>query len=215
MIKLGKVLLLGDSYTTFKEYIPNGYAAYYSDSPNSITDLVSVEGTWWHALLAQTDSTLVRNDSWSGSTICNTGYNATDVSDRSFIARLDRLIDGGFFEENEIDTVLVLGATNDSWANVPIGTELKYEGWEREELYSFLPALGYLTYRLSTLKARVVFILNSELKEEINTAVREACGKFNIELVELKKIDKIMGHPGIAGMKKITEQVLSHFENTK
>ena len=215
MIKLGKVLLLGDSYTTFKEYIPNGYAVYYSDSPNSITDLVSVEGTWWHALLAQTDSTLVRNDSWSGSTICNTGYNATDVSDRSFIARLDRLIDGGFFEENEIDTVLVLGATNDSWANVPIGTELKYEGWEREELYSFLPALGYLTYRLSTLKSRVVFILNSELKEEINAGVREACGRFGIELIELKKIDKIMGHPGIAGMKKITEQVLSHFENTK
>ena len=157
MIKLGNVLLLGDSYTTFKGYIPNGYAVYYSDSEKSETDVLTVEETWWHQVLSKTESNLVENNSWSGATICNTGYNGADFTDRSFITRLDNFINDGFFEKNKIDTVLVLGATNDSWSNAPIGDALKYEGWTKEDLYSFLPAMGYLATRLASLKIRVIF----------------------------------------------------------
>ncbi len=212
MKSLGNVLLLGDSYTTFKGYIPEGYAAYYSDSETSVTDAVAVEHTWWHQVIEKTGSNLVLNNSWSGSTVCNRGYNGNDSTRSSFITRLDALIDGGFFEENKIDTVLVLGGTNDSWANSPIGEALMYEGWTKDDLYSFLPAMGYLATRLSTLRARVVFISNTELKPEVTGGIKEACAHFGIELLELSKIDKIAGHPGIAGMKKIADQVLAHFE---
>ena len=37
------ILIFGDSYSTFKEYIPNGYAVYY---PN--LDIQKVEQTWWN-----------------------------------------------------------------------------------------------------------------------------------------------------------------------
>ena len=211
MIKLGNVLLLGDSYTTFKGYIPEGYAAYYTESENSVTDVVRVEDTWWHQVLSKTESRLVLNSSWSGSTICNTGYNACNSTHSSFITRLDALINEGFFEKNEIDTLLVLGGTNDSWANSPIG-EMKWEGWTTEDLFSFRPAICYLLSRLSTLKARVVFILNSELKAEVTDGVKEACEHYGIELMSLWRIDKIKGHPGITGMKKIANQVLAYFE---
>lgn len=212
MIKLGNVLLLGDSYTTFKGYIPEGNAAYYSESEKSITDCVRVEDTWWHRVMSATDSRLVLNESWSGSTVCNTGYNAADFTDRSFITRLDRLIDADFFRENAIDTVLVLGGTNDSWSGAPIGERIMYEGWEKSDLYSFLPAIGYLGSRLSTIGARVIYIMNTELKPEINEGVRAVAEHFGNEFVALSKIDKIEGHPGIAGMKKIADGVLSYLE---
>ena len=212
MIKLGNVLLLGDSYTTFKGYIPEGYAAYYSESEKSITDARRVEDTWWHRVLSNTDSNLVLNCSWSGSTICNTGYDAQDFTDKSFITRLDRLIDGGFFKENKIDTVFVLGGTNDSWSDAPIGDELLFDSWTIEELYSFLPAMGYLASRLSTLDSRIIFILNSELKEEVTNGVKEACEYYGFELIELHDVDKIKGHPGTVGMKNIADQVLAYLE---
>ena len=98
MAKLGNVLLLGDSYTTFKGYIPEGNAAYYSTSEKSITDAVQVEQTWWHQVISKTESNLVLNESWSGSTVCNTGYNAADFTHVSFMTRLTKLIDGGFFK---------------------------------------------------------------------------------------------------------------------
>ena len=212
MIKLGNVLLLGDSYTTFKGYIPEGYAAYYSESDASVTDCVRVEDTWWHRVLSVTDSNLVQNNSWSGSTVCNTGYNAADFKDRSFITRLDRLIEGDFFRENGIDTVLVLGGTNDSWSGAPIGDGIMYEGWAQSDLYSFLPAIGYLGSRLSTVGARVIYIMNTELKPEINEGIKAVADRFGQETLELSKIDKISGHPGIVGMKKIAEQVLSYLK---
>lgn len=68
----GNVLIFGDSYSTFLNYIPEGYAHYYGDSSKS--DLDSVEQTWWYQLITETHSNLVLNDSWSGSTVCNTGY---------------------------------------------------------------------------------------------------------------------------------------------
>lgn len=212
MIKLGNVLLLGDSYTTFKDHIPEGHAVYYSESDKSVTDCVRVEDTWWHRVISATDSHLVRNDSWSGSTVCNTGYNAADFTRLSFITRLDKLIDADFFRENKIDTVLVLGGTNDSWSGAPIGERIMYEGWEKSELYSFLPAIGYLGSRLSTVGARVIYIMNTDLKPEITEGIKAVAEHFGNEFIPLSKIDKIGGHPGIAGMKKIADQVLAYLE---
>jgi len=213
MKSLGKVLFLGDSYTTFKGYIPEGYAAYYSSSEDSVTDATRVEDTWWHRLIEKTGSEIVLNSSFSGSTICNTGYNGNDSTRTSFITRLDALINEGFFDKNEIDTFIILGATNDSWSGAPIGNAVKYSDWTVDDLFSFLPAMGYLASKIAGVKAgRKLFVLNTELKPEINEGVREACAHYGIELLELKRIDKIAGHPGICGMKKIADQVLAYFE---
>ena len=81
-------LIFGDSYSTYAGHIPEGYAVYYSGKRATPPDLEDVSETWWHRLITETGSTLVRNDSWSGSTICYTGYNNTDCSETSsFICR--------------------------------------------------------------------------------------------------------------------------------
>ncbi|MBQ8588463.1 MAG: hypothetical protein IJ454_03635, partial [Clostridia bacterium] len=85
---LGNVFILGDSYSTFQGYIPEGYAHYYGEEgPNYLesnpemkltaNDVCDVAHTWWYDLVKE-NGTLLRNCSWSGTTICNTGYHGKD-----------------------------------------------------------------------------------------------------------------------------------------
>lgn len=211
MIDIGNVFILGDSYSTFEGHIPAGYHPYYTSAGRPETDVDRVEQTWWHQLIAETQSELVLNCSWSGTTICHTGYKGEDCAAKSFVARLDKLIGEGWFAANRIDTLFVFGATNDSWAGSPVGEPMD-EGWVKADLYKVLPAVGYLTHRLAeTLpEARLIFILNTGLKPEIADGIRAACAHNGVEVLELHDIDKQHGHPTIQGMGEIKEQVLAY-----
>ena len=127
MLDLGNIFILGDSYSTFTGLIPEGYGSWYSAEPKPETDVTQADQIWWKRLLAQAEGNVVLNDSWSGSTVCCTGYDGKDFSFCAFINRLDKYLEEGFFKKNRIDTFFILGATNDSWSDAPIG-ELQYEG---------------------------------------------------------------------------------------
>ena len=197
------VSILGDSYSTFQGYLEpdTNYVWYFDGTPRTQTDVTSVTQTWWHQLIAAKGWRLLKNNSFSGSTICNTGYRQEDVTRNSFLARMDNL--GG-----APDIIYIFGGTNDAWANSPIG-EYKYEAWTKQDLYSFRPAMAYMLHymTLRSLNTQIIFILNSELKEEVNASVREICKHYGVKLVELHDIDKKGGHPSIAGMKAITDQL--------
>lgn len=86
------VSILGDSYSTFEGYLqPDTNSIWYYTLPRHKTDVVSVRQTWWHQLIRENDYRLCVNNSFSGATICNTGYRKADYSDRSFITRMDEL----------------------------------------------------------------------------------------------------------------------------
>lgn len=212
MVNLGNVLIFGDSYSTFEGYIPEGYSVYYGKVSACNNDITKVQETWWYPLIKEAGGNLVLNSAYSGSTICNTGYSGrSEGPDITFIQRLDCLIEKGFHKENKIDTILVCGSTNDSWANSPLGEE-KTSGWEKEDLYDFLPAVNYFYHRLKEnfKDARIISIFNTGLKDEITEGHKKACDRYGIETVELYDIDKIEGHPGITGMNQIKEQVLTY-----
>lgn len=207
-MKLGNTVIFGDSYSTFKGYIPEGYSVYYHET-REIPDVRRVEDTWWHKLTAELEGNILRNDSWSGSTICYTGYNGVDCSkSSSFIYRINKLEAEGFFRDNKLDTVLIFGGTNDNWANAPIG-EMKYSDWNKEELYNVLPAICYFINRVKELApdARVVCIINTELKNVVTDGFINACEHYGVEYVKLSDIDKMNGHPSIKGMESIKEQI--------
>jgi len=197
------VSILGDSYSTFQGYLEpdTNYVWYFDGTPRTQTDVTSVTQTWWHQLISAKGWRLLKNNSFSGSTICNTGYRQEDVTRNSFLARMDNL--GG-----APDIIYIFGGTNDAWANSPIG-EYKYERWTRQDLYSFRPAMAYMLHHMTLryLNTQIIFILNSELKEEVNASVREICKHYGVKLVELHDIDKKGGHPSIAGMKAIADQL--------
>ena len=60
--------------------------------------------------------------------------------------------------------------------------------------------------------ARLLFMLNSELKESINESVHTICRHYGVECLDLHDIDKQLGHPSQKGMKAIAEQVLERLK---
>lgn len=213
MIKLGNVLILGDSYSTFQGFIPEGYDCYYGSDFHPEMDVKTVADTWWHQLISETESNLTLNCSWSGTTICKTGYGNVDRSEICFLGRLEKLINDGFFEKSKIDTFFVFGGTNDNWVPSPIG-ELKFKDWTSEELFSFCPAVCYLLNKLKTTLAgtRIICILNCDLKAEITENFISACKEYDIEYILLENIKKINGHPDKEGMTQIKNQILDYLE---
>ena len=95
------LLILGDSYSTYEGRVAKGCAVYYfknGSSPDLPVSKMELEETWWHRMLEATGVNLVMNNSWSGSTVCHTGWNGVDCSKiNSFIYRFRQLRDSGYF----------------------------------------------------------------------------------------------------------------------
>lgn len=201
-----KVAILGDSYSTFAGHLsPATNFPWYSADLNSDiaknNDVHSVEQTWWHQFVTKMGYELVCNNSFSGSTICHTGYNKEDYTDRSFITRLHHL--------GNPDIILIFGGTNDSWAGVPIG-EYQYEGWTNADLYNFRPAFAYMLHNLRQLypQAKIYNITNSELSEAVTVSADEICRHYNVPNLLLKDVEKQWGHPSVKGMEAICNQLI-------
>ena len=199
--------VLGDSYSTFEGYIPEGNACWYFNNSDSENDVRNVEETWWYQFGQKNGYDLLLNESYSGSTICNTGYDGADYSDRAFTSRMFNVTAGN------PDLIVIFGGTNDSWANAPIG-ELKFNDWTSTDMYSCLPACCFmLEYFTAVAKdSQIVFLINSELKKEVTEGITAACEHYGVQCLLLKDIDKIWGHPSIKGMTQISDQ-LSDFLN--
>ena len=207
MLKLGNILIFGDSYSSFEGWNPKGNGVWYVSGGHERSDVCAVEETWWHQLVSETDSTLVLNESYSGATVCNT--ERPTIPHTSFVYRLDALIEGGFFRENKIDTVFVFGGTNDSWIDSPVG-ENRYDNFTSASLDCVLPAFCYLLDRLQKVapQARIVPILNLGLKEEIREGFLLACRHYGVTPVCPQSISKQSGHPDRRGMTEIKDAII-------
>lgn len=206
-----RVTIFGDSYSTYEGYLtPDTNEVWYWAPPRTQqgNDVTSVEQTWWWQVVQRMGWQIDRVNSYSGSTVCCTGYGKADFTPRAFITRMSNL--------GEPDVILVCAATNDSWCGAPIG-EYKYGEWTREELFSFRPAMAKLCWGLRTQypRARVLFMLNSELRPEINESVHTICHHYDIPVLDLHDIDKQKGHPSQAGMKAMADQVVEYFKKNK
>lgn len=195
------VSILGDSYSTFEGYLqPDTNAVWYFPEPRQRNDVTSVGQTWWYKFIQESGYRLCVNNSFSGATICHTGYGKADYSDRSFVTRMNNL--------GCPDIILIFGGTNDSWAGVPLGN-YQYQGWTRKDLYQFRPAMAYMLehirYRYPNVE--VYFLLNCDLKAEIDESVKTICRHYGVPCLELKGIDKQEGHPSIRGMEQICTQL--------
>ena len=200
------IVIFGDSYSTFEGQMPEGYAYYYPK-----LDVVKKEQTWWSLFLKKTGYNLIRNDSWSGSTVGYTGYNNYDCSKTSsFICRYRKIKASGFFEKNRADTVIVLGGTNDSWADAPLG-EMKFFNWTEGDLLNVLPAICYFLHSLKAdlPHAEILCVINTDMKPEIQDCMEKVAERYGLKSLRLHDIDKENGHPTAKGMTEICEQIIS------
>lgn len=197
------VSILGDSYSTFEGYLtPDTMDIWYFENKQDPrrTDVESVGETWWMQLIKKKNWKLELNNSWSGSTICYTGYGDEDYRLRSFITRVPAL--------GSPDIILIFGGTNDSWSNAPVG-EYKYADWRRADLYTFRPAMACMLHKIKERypTADIYFISNDGLKPEITESMAQICKHYDVPMIQLENISKTAGHPNVKGMTQIAEQL--------
>mgnify|MGYP002625190271 FL=1 len=195
------ISILGDSYSTFKGYVlPDSNYVWYPQEKAENNDVQDIRQLWWHQLIREHGYRLCQNNSFSGATICHTGYKGEDYSDRSYCTRLRYL--------GSPDIILVFGGTNDTWAKSPIG-DYQYSDWSRHDLFKFRPAMAYL---LANLQNRypgtdIYVIINDILSENVTVSMKTICDHYHVPYIQLHDIDKQWGHPSQKGMTQIAEQV--------
>lgn len=201
--------ILGDSYSTFKDYTdPLNNLQWYppSDSATqgSENDVENVENTWWHLFANDYKSLLIQNNSYSGSCISYDSYGEGTIDGKnfSFVKRCENL--------KKAELIIIEGGTNDAWSNVSLG-EYKYSNWVESDFETFRPACSYvLDYiKRNNVGAKIVFILNDGLKSSITESIKNICNHYNVDVLELSNIKKSNKHPNIEGMKQIKEQLIN------
>ena len=205
MKSFGNVLIIGDSYSTFKGFNPDGYAYWY-ESNNPQTDVEKVSETWWYQLISETESNLILNDSYSGSTVCSTERES--IPGTHFNLRADRMISNGFFKKNRIDTIFIFGGTNDSWIDSPIG-DINYDQITEDDIKMILPAFSALISKLKAASpnSRIIPLINCDIKNAVADGFEEICRHYELTYIKFETIDKLFGHPNRKGMKQIKDAV--------
>lgn len=198
------VAILGDSYSTYEGYIPTGNEIwYFQPQRDDRTDVNDVKQTWWWKVVKEGGFKLGVNDSYSGATICYTGYRDEDYTKRSFVQRLANL--------GSPDILFVFGGTNDSWAGAPLG-EFKYNDIKHADLFCFRPAMAYMLQGLLDHypNTKIYVLINDGLSKDVTEAMKVISKHYSVPTIELSGIDKKGGHPTIKGMEQIKQQVLAH-----
>ena len=203
--------ILGDSFSTFEGYVtPDTNDVWYYER----IGVTSVEQMWWHKMATEMEWILDKNNSFSGSLICNFwGFNAgLYYKPHSFINRMDNLGDP--------DVIFIQGGTNDVWNGAYHG-EFVYSDWTEEDLEYYRPALAYMFDSMKRLypKAKLYFMIDMGLCDYdpvARTFVEDALKiayHYNIDCIKLYDIHKSWSHPDAEGQEDIARQVLEVLES--
>lgn len=208
--------ILGDSYSTYKGWIPEGYATWYGDGDTNIN---SVEETWWHLLMTECDLSLLCNCSYSGGTVCTTGYEAITDASQAFIVRMKIHFGEKDSAAPKPDLLFVEGGINDTFAS-PVGT-LQYKDWTEEDLKNSLPAYCYMLDYLKRHNpdTRIICMISDIVSPELRNGYTEACQHYNVEYLYFppKGSDTELfndGHPTTAGHRVIYDTVRKYLGNS-
>ena len=199
--------VLGDSISTFQDVTPPG-GVYYAPSSGPVTGVNAVEDTWWHKVITAKGGALLANNSWSGSTVAESGnLGAASVS------RIRKLGPDGVSP----NVVLIFTGLNDVSRYVPLEPfRGDYERMVRRVLDRY-PAAQVLCGTLATgYIGRPLFPKLTKFGgrlEGYNQAIREAAaaaGGMVVDLAalgeEYESMDGI--HPSGVGMGQVAEMWL-------
>lgn len=200
--------ILGDSYSTFTDYLTPSENASWYPQPNGDNNVKNVTETWWHMFASEQKCLLIQNNSYSGSTVCYDGYGtgSDDGKVTSFVTRCRNLTPS--------ELIIIEGGTNDYWAHAAMGS-YKYSDFTENDFETFRPALAYvLDYvKKHYVGSTVIFMLNSDLSNELNESVDTICGHYNVPVLKLESISKTDGHPNKDGMTAIKMQLVNFLKS--
>lgn len=194
------VSVMGDSYSAFDGWIPEGYIPWYSET-NTTNGITDVSLMWWYKLIKDNNLRLVVNSSYSGSTISNMGPNGK-VIDFSFIKRAVSDLGAGRITEEKPDLILIMGGLNDLRSPSELG-EVKYSDWTEDDLNMKIPSFCYMLDYLKKFNptAKIVHCVVDTLSAEMKTGMQAACEHYGVYYCPLSSMvgKLVAGHPSEVG----------------
>lgn len=201
------VSIIGDSYSAFAGWIPEGNSISYDGTYNGVT---SVSDMWWFKVIQKFNMSLMLNESWAGSTICNTGYGVSDATTTSFLTRITKRYGATNTLGQKPQVLFVLGGLNDTWANSPLGN-VKYSDWTTDDLKTVLGAYSKMINDILLYNPGIE-IINFEYAA-VSQAIRDGkaliCEHFGVKNVPISAVDSSAGHPTTTGMQQIVDQIIT------
>jgi len=191
--------VIGDSYSAFPAWIPEGNSSYYPSASDTVKNVTQM---WWYVLSKAINANPIVVDGWSGAKITTT---EGSTSDSPFVKRIKRSMGEDRATEIRPDIIFILGGQNDTNANVPIG-EPKYSDWTEEDLTEFSPAFCYMLdyLKLWNPATRIINLTNvGGISQEMQSAMSDICEHYSIENIVLSDIQKASHHPTAIGMQTI------------
>ena len=201
--------ILGDSYSTFEGYVDPETNDVWEWFEN--IGVTNVEQMWWHKVATGMNWVLDKNNSFSGSLICNFQdfESGSYYAPNSFLRRMNDL--------GNPNVIFIFGATNDVWQKAPFGDYI-YANWTEEQLCCFRPALAYLFDSMKRLypNARLYYLLETSpcpggITEETRLNLIESAHRitshYGVDCIDLD-IHKDWWHPDAEGQEDIARQVL-------
>jgi len=207
-----KFSVLGDSFSSLEGTVDPETNDVWHYENVGVTD---PEQMWWYKVAAEMEWTLDKNNSFSGSLICNLDA-SNYYGPHSFIRRMDNL--------GNPDVIFIFGGTNDIYNRAQLG-EFVYADWTEEQLCTFRPAMAYLLDNLKRLypKAELYFLVDMELcinDTTIEPETRQAyldsmhriANHYNVSYIDIYDIHKAWWHPDEEGQDDIARQVIEALE---
>lgn len=189
--------IIGDSISTFKNYIPSGFASFY---PYPTADVNDVNKTWWMQAINKIGGTLFSNNSYSGTCVApNTG------NETSSKARLEHTL----LSDQVPDVILIFIGANDCASKYVDYSEF-YRGYKMmlDHLQILCPESELVLCTLPTSP----FYSDSE-RTKFNNGIREYAETYDLKLVEIEGVSLAghlvdSAHPNTSGMTLVAEAVV-------
>lgn len=189
--------IIGDSISTYSNYIPKGFASFY---PYPTADVNDVNMTWWMQVINKIGGTLFVNNSYSGTCVADQSANATKNYSRLEYTKL----------QNETpDVILIYMGSNDCYASsVSLNAfDLGYKEMI-ENLKKICPNSEIVLCSLATTS-----FYSATKQASCNEIIYKYGKEFNLKVVEMKDVDLSnylvdSAHPKYEGMKKFAEGVI-------
>lgn len=212
--------ILGDSISTYKGYIPNGFVhfPYYASSDDG--GMITLEQTWWRITQQTLGCRLGINNSYSGTCVMNEyGYttSAENISRLQHSTRFDNLLP---------DIMIIYMGNND--ALVQNLNTANFEKSYRNMLNNLYTLYPNIQLFLGTLSYEKYFVGKDYYEEhvlvtaEVNRIIQSLASEYNLPIIDFATaysdssylFDTI--HPNVLGMKALANvaiDAISKFYN--
>ncbi len=194
--------ILADSISTYKGYIPSGYAPFY---PYPTADVNDVNQTWWMKTLNQIGGRMFINNSYGGTCVAVGGQISSNHQ-----TRIDKLVASNQYA----DVLLIFMGNNDCNERSGV-TDKDFTKHYNEMLDKIAKTCKNSEVILCTMP---VSNLYSEARRvEFNDIIRTIASERNLKVIEFANVDLRphlidSAHPGVSGMEALAKQAIKDLQ---